>query len=143
MPPARFLVYEKTGRWAVALRRELAPRGVRVYETRSLADCRGELEISPASFVAAELTLAGTEKLIAWIERAGRELPETRIAVLADYEAAGWEWPAREAGAIGFTTSPRRLGPIVRMARRRLASAPEEELSFREQVQRRMPWRAP
>ena len=140
MPPARFLVCEKTGRWAVALRRESAGRQVRVYETRSLADCRRELESSPASFVAAELTVAGAEKLIAWIDGVSRELPQVRVAVLADREAASWDWPSREAGAIGFTCSPRRLAPILRMARRHLAAAPEAELTFREQVEQRMPW---
>ena len=46
---------ERTGRWAVALRRELAATGVRVWETRTLAGCREELEQSPASFVTLEV----------------------------------------------------------------------------------------
>ena len=53
--PARLIVCERTGRWAVALRRELADAGVRVWETRTLADCWNELAESPASFVVLEL----------------------------------------------------------------------------------------
>ena len=53
--PARLLVCERTGCWAVALRRELAEAGVRVWETRTLADCFEELAESPASFVVLEL----------------------------------------------------------------------------------------
>ena len=47
---AKLIVCERTGRWAVALRRELAEAGVRVWETRTLADCRDELVENPASF---------------------------------------------------------------------------------------------
>ncbi len=54
-PAARLIVCERTGRWAVALRRELAGSGVRVWETRTLADCRGELSKSAASFAVVEL----------------------------------------------------------------------------------------
>jgi transcriptional regulator with GAF, ATPase, and Fis domain len=53
--PARLIVCERTGRWAVALRRELAEAGVRVWETRTLADCWTELAESPASFLVLEL----------------------------------------------------------------------------------------
>ena len=48
---ARLIVCERTGAWAVALRRELAALGVRVWETRSAAGCRVELLEHPASFV--------------------------------------------------------------------------------------------
>ena len=83
MPPARLIVCERTGRWAVALRRELADAGVRVWETRTLADCWSELAESPASFVVLELRgdVAG---LLALLARQPREFPLARVAVVAD-----------------------------------------------------------
>ena len=45
---ARLIVCERTGRWAVALRAELAGAGVRVWETRLLDDCWNEMAKSPA-----------------------------------------------------------------------------------------------
>lgn len=54
--PARLIVCERTGRWAVALRRELAGSGVRVHESRSIAECWQGLAESPAGFAVVELT---------------------------------------------------------------------------------------
>jgi hypothetical protein len=142
MALARLVVCEKSGRWAVALRRELASRPLRVYESRSLADCRRELEVSPASVVALEVSTANAAALGEWIERASREFPQARFVVIGARDAVEWEWWMREAGAIAAEFSPRRLGPIVRLARRHLAAAPEEVLTFGEAVRRRMPWRS-
>jgi hypothetical protein len=141
MALARLIVCEKTGRWAVALRRELAPHGVRAYETRSLAECRRELEQHPASLVALELTGGNAAQLGEWIERISREFPGARLVVLGSGEARVFETWVREAGAVGAAFSSRRLGAIARLARRHLAMAPQEELGFRGQVQRRLPWR--
>jgi hypothetical protein len=142
MALARFIVCEKSGRWAVALRRALAPHGVRVYQTRSLAECRRELELSPASVAALELTGANAAQLGEWIERVSREFPGARLVVLGSEDARPWEAWMREAGAIAAAFSSRRLGPIARQTRRHLAAAPQEELSFRDEVRRRLPWRA-
>jgi hypothetical protein len=142
MATARLLVCEKTGRWAAALRREVAGSALRVVESRSLAECRREVERSPASFVLVELTGANVVKIVEWIESVLREFPELRIAVLGHREAREHEAQVREAGAIYVAFSPRRLGPVVRMARRRLALAPQEELTFREKLWKRLPWKA-
>jgi hypothetical protein len=142
MATARFLVCEKTGRWAAALRRELAGAEMRVLERRSLAECRRELERSPASFVAVELTSANVAKVAEWIESVCREFPQARIAVLGRREVREYEGAVREAGAIHVTFSPRRVGAVVRLARRRLASAPPEELNFRDRLWKRLPWKA-
>jgi hypothetical protein len=53
--PGRLVVCERSGRWAMALRRELAGAGLRVWETRNMADCGALLGESPASFVVLEL----------------------------------------------------------------------------------------
>lgn len=142
MATSRFLICEKTGQWAVALRRELASRPLRLHETRSFAECRVEVERSPFSFVAVELTADNVVRLVEWVARVTREFPEVRIVAVGRSDLKEHQWAVREAGAVHFADSPRRLAPVVRLARRRLASAPEEELTLREQVRRRLPWRA-
>jgi hypothetical protein len=66
----------------VALRRELAATGVRVWETRTLAGCREELERSPASFVALEVAgdLTG---LLRFMVRQSRDFSAARLAAVA------------------------------------------------------------
>ena len=71
---ARLIVCEHSGRWAVALRRELAEAGVRVWETRTLADCRKELAASPASFVVLELS-GEPSAVLRFMARQPREFP--------------------------------------------------------------------
>ena len=112
---ARLIVCERTGRWAVALRRELAASGVRVWETRTLAGCHEELSQSPASFVVIEATddLSG---LLRFMVRQSRDFPAARLAVVADPARCGCEWPVREAGAVHFVDSVRRVGLLARLA---------------------------
>ena len=121
--PARLIVCERTGHWAVALRRELAEAGVRVWETRTLADCWSELAKSPASFLVLELgdNLAG---LLGRMARQPREYPAARLAVVADRSLADYESLMREAGAVHFLSSPRQTGPLARLAGRHLAQVP-------------------
>ena len=60
--PAHLIVCEPSGRWAVALRRELGP-SARVFETRSVAECWERLARSPGSFVVVEATAGNLEPL--------------------------------------------------------------------------------
>ena len=75
----------------------MADAGVRVWETRTLADCWSELAESPASFLVVELggNVAG---LLGRMARQPREFPAARLAVVADRSLAGYEWLMREAG---------------------------------------------
>jgi hypothetical protein len=136
---ARLIVCERSGRWAVALRRELAGSGVRVWETRTLADCRNELVASPASFLVAELgrNVAG---LLGLLARQPRQFPAARIAVVADRDHAAWEWLVREAGAVHFLTSPRCAGMLARLACRHLAQVPPPSQSLTERIWSSLPW---
>jgi hypothetical protein len=136
---ARLIVCERTGRWAVALRRELAGAGVRVWETRTLADCRNELVESPASFVVVELgrNVAG---LLGLLARQPRQFPAARMAVVADRPLADYEWLMREAGAIHFLSSPRRVGRLARLACRHLAQVPPLPQTLTERIWSSLPW---
>ncbi|MHC4180462.1 MAG: hypothetical protein ACYSWU_23415, partial [Planctomycetota bacterium] len=72
---ARLIVCERSGRWAVGLRRELAAGEVRVYETRNLADCWEMLAEAPASFVIVELSAGGVAALLRQMASLEREYP--------------------------------------------------------------------
>lgn len=137
--PARLIVCERTGRWAVALRRELSGAGVRVWETRTLADCWKELIASPASFVVVELggDVAG---LLRRMASQSREFPLARLAVAADRSLSDYEWLMREAGAVHFVCSPRQVGPLAQLACRHLAHVPPPQQSLTERIWASLPW---
>jgi hypothetical protein len=138
---ARLIVCERTGRWAVALRRELADAGVRVYETRHLSDCWEQLGQSPASFVVVELTAASAGGLLRRMLGQHREFPLARLAVVADRSLAAYEWLMREAGAVDFARSPRQLGPLARLACRHLAQAAAPPATFADRLWAGLPWK--
>jgi hypothetical protein len=136
---ARLIVCERTGRWAVALRSELAAAGVRVWETRLLDDCWSELAESPASFVVLELG-GNVADLLRRMARQPRDFPAARLAVVADRSLAGYQWLMREAGAVHFLCSPRQIAPLAQLARRHLAQVPPPSQSLTEQIWANLPW---
>jgi len=138
---ARLIVCERSGRWAVALRRELAEAGVRVWETRSLPECRSLLAESPCSFVILELTSAVAEELLQYMTRLERDFPRTKAAVVAARGLAEHQWLMRESGAVHFTCSPRRLAPLAETACRHLAQAPVAQQSLVERIWASLPWK--
>ncbi len=138
--PARLIVCERTGRWAVALRRELDGLTREARETRSLAECWQLLEAAPASFVVVELTAAGIDQLLQRMGRLQRDFPLARIAVVAPRSMARYEWLMREAGAVHFTCSPRQLKPLVEVACRHLALAPRPERNLADRIWASLPW---
>lgn len=137
--PARLIVCERSGRWAVALRRELADAGVRISETRTLADCWSELVESPASFVVLELggDVAG---LLGRMASQPRDFPRARLAVVADRSLAGYQWLMREAGAVHFLCSSRQVGSLAQLACRHLAQVPPPLQSLTERIWTSLPW---
>jgi hypothetical protein len=136
---ARLLVYERTGSWALALGREL-PAGLRVRPTRSLAETWDMLAQAPASFLVLELTPRHAEALLGRLLRLEREYPLARAAVVAERRLAAYEWLVRQAGAVHFACSPRRLAPLARVARRHLAAAPQPDRDVRELIWTGLPW---
>ena len=137
---ARLVVCERSGRWAVALRRELDAAALRVHETRSLADCWEMLAEAPASFVVVELTPGNVAALLRQMSRLQGDFPLTRLAVVADRSLAGYRWLMREAGAVHFVCSRRQSGPLARLAARHLAQAPAPRLSLTQQIWASLPW---
>jgi len=140
MRTARLIVCEKTGTWATALRRELAKRSIRVYQTRSLAECFGDLAVFPASFLVLELRESIVEEMIEHLGRLSREYAGARAVILARRGMEPYEWLLREAGAAHVVFSPRRLAPVADMAQRHLAVAPEAPLPLPERILAELPW---
>lgn len=137
---ARWIVSERGGHWAIALRRESGESGIRLYETRSLADGWSMLEQHPAGFLVAELTHANAALLLERIAALERWLPQARVAVVAERALAQHEWPAREAGAVWFASSPRELRPIAAMAVRHMRLAPVPSVDLVQQIWNSLPW---
>ncbi|MEN6407565.1 MAG: hypothetical protein ABFC77_13975 [Thermoguttaceae bacterium] len=138
---ARLIVCERSGRWAAALRRELAEAGVRVWETRTLADCWDELAASPASFVVVEFE-PRTEALLRRMARLPREFPSAHVAIVADRRWNEYHGIMLEAGAVDFVDSPRKMGRLARLACRHLAEAPAPSRSLTERIWDGLPWNA-
>jgi hypothetical protein len=140
MQLARVIVCEKTGAWAIALRRLLSGGGCRVYETRSWTECWGELERSPASVVVLELTTQNHERVLKRLLNMAHRFPQSRAMVCGARGLEGYEWALREAGAVQVVFAPRRLAGAARIIERHLMLAPQPELTLRESVWRRLPW---
>ncbi len=144
MTTARLIVCEKSGEWAVALRRALCADLGCVYETRSLQECWDELADSPASFLAIELRPENVEGVLVLLVRVARRYPQARAVVLARSGECDqdYEWLVKEAGVLHVVHAPRYVESAVEMALRHFAQLPQEELSLRESVWTRLPWGA-
>jgi hypothetical protein len=138
---ARLIICERTGQWAVALRRELPQPDVRVHETRSVSECWELLGRCPGSFLVVELTRANADAVLdrmAWLER---DFPLARVAVVAERSLGIYEELMRQSEAIHFTNCPRDLGPLACLACRHLDQAPRPQRSVTEQIWDSLPWR--
>jgi hypothetical protein len=136
---ARCIVCERTGRWAVALRRAAAARqqagqpldgpALRLVQTRSLPDCWSALRAAPASAVVLEVTSTNLPAALDAATRMRRWFPSACLLVAAQRGLEEWEPLLREAGAALVTTSPRRLGGWVRAIERHAARVQTESES--------------
>lgn len=141
--PPRLIVCERHGDWAAALRRELADSPLPIVETRSLPDAWQRLAESPSSIVVAELTRANAASLVERLARLERDYPLARAAVVARRELAHHEFLVREAGAVHFVASLRRLRPMAELVCRHLAQAPVAPRDFFERIWAALPWKPP
>jgi hypothetical protein len=138
--PARLIVCERTGRWAIALHRELGTMAFGVYQTRHLNDCRAELIQAPASFIVVELPVEGREAVLEQIAQFLLDFPLARVAVVADSSLECYQWLAREAGAVHFSCSQRQARLLAGIALRHLAYSPSPPQTFTQQLWASLPW---
>lgn len=138
--PARLVVCERSGRWAVALRQALGPAAGDLTETRSVSDAWDLLARCPASFVVAELDSATADLLLARLAWLQRDFPLARVAIVAARSWRRYEWLLRAAGAIDFVVSPRAIAPLAQAITRHLRHAPQPRLSLTDRIWTELPW---
>ena len=136
---AKLIVCERTGRWAVALRRELAERG-----RAGLGDAHaGRLPRRTGReprLVRRDRAGGERQRAASPVGRQPRQFPAARLAVVADRSQAGYEWLMREAGAVHFLCSPREVAVLARLACRHLAEVPPAQQSLAERIWASLPW---
>ena len=136
----RWIICEKTGTWAAALRWAAGPDGLRIYETRSLEHCREELAQFPCSFLSLEATVLNLESVVELLDEVRQSFVEARAMVLAQPDLSFAQDILREAGAVDMVFSPRRLDLTVRQAQKHLAAVAQPQLGLRETIWSRLPW---
>lgn len=137
---ARLIIAERFGGWATAIRIELAETGVRLWEVGPRPKVPSLLAGAPASFLILELTVKNPPRLLDMLAQIQRDWSDTRAAVVADRSLAQWERLMREAGAVHFLVSPRKLAPLVKLACRHLAAAPTLRQTLSERIWSSLPW---
>ena len=121
-------------RWA------LSDSDVPVVETHNWDDCRLELEQSPASLMAWEVTSDNLEQIARRLRELPRSFPSAQAMVFGRPELRCAEWALREAGAIHFVSSPRNLTATARLVKRYLATRPERETRTENPASHERPW---
>ncbi len=139
---SQLIVLERTGDWADALARELAPHGIRPRQTRHAEDCEAALTAAIGGVVALACDSLGLERAVELIEQFGQRYPGTRIMALAPRSWQKYEWLLREAGAAEFVTSSRQLPQCRAAIVAHLARAPHELRTDEERVWAALPWSA-
>jgi hypothetical protein len=137
------IICERSGSWSVALRGELAEAGVRLWECRSLPEAWEALAQTPSAFVIAEAACEDLDNLLRRMAWFSRDFPQGRIAVVAQKNMARFEWLLREAGAVHFLTSPRRLTPLAGLVVRHLANVPLPVQTMVQRIWASLPWGPP
>src|SRR5262245_29411191 len=140
MPACRFILCEKTSRWAAAFRATLGKSQLQIVETRSLRGCEEALAASPASFIAIEVTNSNLEATLDFVRRVSSHNPNAALVALLAVETSAAAPLLREAGAIDVAASVLEAPRLVRLAQRHHQLAPLEPLAPRQFLAERLPW---
>ncbi len=155
----RVIVCEPSGRWAVALGRELSACGnFHIEQTRSLAECWGRLDGAAAAFVVVELTRGNVDRWLDLMAALEWRHPLVRVAVVVRGDPldkqclSRYQWLAREAGAVFVGTSLRGQGlggegpggvrELADVVRRHLLRSPRPQKSVSEEIWDKLPWKS-
>ncbi len=123
MPRVTLIVLERTGEWAVAIRRHLDELAMRLLETRSFDEFWLRMAEHPTALAAWEMTELNVRLVTAALVRLQREFPRASAVILAERRLAACEPLVREAGAIHFIDSSRSLGALAEIVRRRASQS--------------------
>jgi hypothetical protein len=148
--PDSWIICEKSGRWAVALRIALERRkcelpGPRILETRSLAELDIAIKEHEATFVLVEVRPESTADILSYLAKNGSR----RARLVAMLEFAG-ERSADcrlvadallEGGAVEVIESPRQLSAVLGIAERRPRQAwGEQAETIADRAWAALPW---
>jgi len=140
-PPLVWIVCERNGRWAEALRNELADRDDIVRETRLADELLAELDRSRTATVAVvELCHERLDAMLDLLAATARAGADVLSVAVAQHDLAGCEMLAREAGAAEFVTSPLQLPALVKVAARHHACAVQHDAGLKERIWSVLPW---
>jgi len=134
MTQCEWIVCERSGRWAAALRLAIArqrtsPIGKQpLHEVRSLQELAARLAERPRAVALVEVRRTNLAETLAWLAEAGPTYPKARFVVLVDREesdgevGSGMTGVLLAAGAVGVADSPRRLQHVLAVGQRHFAS---------------------
>jgi DNA-binding NarL/FixJ family response regulator len=134
------IVLERDGNWAAAVRREFDDAIFPIVEARSWDETWKVVDKMPAALVAAELSAADPERMLAVLSRIERRHPQAAVVVLADRRFAPYRDLLLEAGALHFITSPRRLHEIRGIVKRRAARFGITARDRLDEIRTNLPW---
>ncbi len=137
---AALIVCEKSGHWALALRRSRRMDPKCLVETRSQQECLEVLADYPYSFVVAEVTLSNITSVYKLFAQIHQLFPHAAVAAAFRPDCRSFEYMLREAGAVHVIFSILSVDSVANMARRHLATTPMPELSWQEQIMSQLPW---
>jgi hypothetical protein len=167
MPQCDWIICERSNRWVAALRlaldRDTAACGMayRLREVRRLDELAPELARRPASLVAVEVHLRNLSAALTWLATVEPQFPRARCLALVDGSLSASQPSVRphhnaplrdacdalrEAGALEVAESPRRLQPLLALARRHALATSEhdariaENRPFAQRVWATLPW---
>lgn len=139
MNQPRVILCERSGNWAIALRRHL-PADSTLRQTRGLGEILGELAQSPAALVLVELTGRNCLGVLTLLEQMAGRYPRSATVVLAQRPTEEQRWLMYEAGAVHVVDSPREVGPLAALARRHFARSPAAPAPLAERIWQQLPW---
>jgi hypothetical protein len=169
MSRVEWIVCERSGRWAAAVRAALgrsawSPSAVpRVYEVRQLVEMKERLAERPDGLALVEVQRENFGDTLTWLAKASQENRSARFVALVDRGVWGSvEQGAvsrqrnrrlvvaalREAGAADVVTSPRQLGGILALGERHASlratecGGPTPEISIADWAWASLPWQA-
>ena len=140
MSQPRLIICEKSGRWAVAMRRALADRGERTAEARSLVGCARLLHLHPTSIVAIEVTAANLDAVLAAVANWRQRWPHSRFMAVVEPELVAAEVTLREAGVVAMLRATREAPAAARLVERHFAAAPADDLPLEQAILSSLPW---
>ena len=112
-----------------------------LYETRSISQAWEALCQSPASFLGLELTENNFELVVRGLKHLSRDYPRARAIIFTNRALQHYEWILREAGAIDFLASPRRIQQLAAMADCHIRLAQTDSKIEDQTIWQRLPWR--